>query len=45
MFGTLVDVAVRYTRGHRPAWTAVEVKGLNGGVRLEIAVLAAIVYY
>ena len=26
------DVAVRYTRSHRPAWTAVEVKSLNGGL-------------
>ena len=42
IFQTLVDVAVRFTRGHRPAWTAVEVKSLNMGVRMEIAVMAAL---
>jgi enamine deaminase RidA (YjgF/YER057c/UK114 family) len=33
-----VNVARKLTRGHQPAWTAVEVKSLNGGVRFEIAV-------
>ena len=38
----LVEVARVFFKGHTPAWTAVEVKSLNGGVRFEIAVHAAI---
>lgn len=37
-----MNVARKKTQGHRPAWTAVEVKSLNGGVRFEIAVQAAL---
>ncbi|CZR64642.1 uncharacterized protein PAC_14540 [Phialocephala subalpina] len=42
VFKTMLAVAARYFGEHRPAWTAVEVKELNGGVRFEIAVNAAI---
>jgi enamine deaminase RidA (YjgF/YER057c/UK114 family) len=38
----MLAVAAKYLRGHRPAWTAVEVKDLNGGIRFEIAVNAAL---
>lgn len=42
MFKTVLAVAARYFRGHRPAWTAVEVASLNGGIHFEIAVNAAL---
>ncbi|KAF8861623.1 YjgF-like protein [Acephala macrosclerotiorum] len=42
VFKTLLAVGARYFREHRPAWTAVEVKELNMGVRFEIAVNAAL---
>ena len=42
VFEILRKVSRSYWGGHRPAGTAVEVKNLNGGVRLEIAVLAAL---
>ena len=42
VFAVLGKVAKSYWGDHRPAATAVEVKSLNGGVRLGFAVLAAL---
>lgn len=40
--GTLAKVGGIFFKEHRPAWTAVEVKNLNAGVRFEIHVQAAL---
>ena len=42
IFEVLCSVAEKFLRGHRPGWTAVEVKRLNGDVRFEIAVQATL---
>jgi enamine deaminase RidA (YjgF/YER057c/UK114 family) len=42
VFEVLGNVAKSYWSDHRPAATAVEVKSLNGGVRLEITVLPSV---
>ena len=40
--GILIKVANKYFGDHRPTWTAVGAKELNGGVRFEINVQAAL---